>query len=104
MTDTPGVCCISKSHFSSCSASPKARDEFNAANWQLIGYDEFHPVSKQGRQMTPKGMGWIIVDSLDTLILMNLTSRFAHARKWMTTKLDYEQDKDVNTFETTIRM
>ena len=54
--------------------------------------------------MTPNGMGWIIVDSLDTLILMNLTSRLSHARKWMTTKLDYEQNKDVNTFETTIRM
>jgi hypothetical protein len=70
----------------------------------LIGYDEFHPISKQGKQMTPNGMGWIIVDSLDTLMLMNLTSRLSHARKWMTTKLDYEQDKDVNTFETTIRM
>lgn len=68
------------------------------------GYDEFHPVSKYGKQMTPKGMGWIIVDSLDTLMLMNLTSRLTNARKWMTTKLDYEQDQQVNTFETTIRM
>lgn len=49
-------------------------------------------------------MGWIIVDSLDTLMLMNLTTRLSNARKWMTTKLDYDQDKDVNTFETTIRM
>jgi hypothetical protein len=54
--------------------------------------------------MTPNGMGWIIVDSLDTLMLMNLTSRLGHARKWMTTKLRYDQDKEVNTFETTIRM
>jgi endoplasmic reticulum Man9GlcNAc2 1,2-alpha-mannosidase len=54
--------------------------------------------------MTPNGMGWIIVDSLDTLILMNLTDRLSHARKWMSTKLDYNQDKEVNTFETTIRM
>jgi mannosyl-oligosaccharide alpha-1,2-mannosidase len=54
--------------------------------------------------MTPNGMGWIIVDSLDTLMLMNLTSRLSTARKWMATKLDDDQDKDVNTFETTIRM
>lgn len=54
--------------------------------------------------MAPGGMGWIIVDALDTLMLMNLTSRLAHAREWMTTKLDYEQDQEVNTFETTIRM
>ncbi|CAG8971750.1 hypothetical protein HYALB_00007230 [Hymenoscyphus albidus] len=68
------------------------------------GYDEFHPVSKNGRQMTPKGMGWIIVDALDTMMLMNLTSRLTHAREWMKTSLDYEQDQEVNTFETTIRM
>lgn len=54
--------------------------------------------------MTPKGMGWIIVDALDTLILMNLTTRLQDARSWMTTDLDYDQDQEVNTFETTIRM
>ena len=69
-----------------------------------IGKDEFHPVSKHGQQMAPKGMGWIIVDALDTMMLMNLTSRLTHAREWMTTSLSYEQDQEVNTFETTIRM
>ena len=54
--------------------------------------------------MTAKGMGWIIVDALDTLMIMNLTSRLSHAREWMTTSLDYDQDQEVNTFETTIRM
>ena len=68
------------------------------------GYDEFHPVSKKGRQMAPKGMGWIIVDALDTLMLMNLTSRLTHARDWISNTLTYDQDQEVNTFETTIRM
>ncbi|KAI1079417.1 glycoside hydrolase family 47 protein [Whalleya microplaca] len=68
------------------------------------GYDEFHPVSKKGQQMTPKGMGWIIVDALDTMILMNLTSRVTHAREWISNSLTYDQDQDVSTFETTIRM
>jgi mannosyl-oligosaccharide alpha-1,2-mannosidase len=54
--------------------------------------------------MTPKGMGWIIVDALDTLMLMNLTSRLIHGREWLSTSLDYNQDQEVNTFETTIRM
>jgi hypothetical protein len=54
--------------------------------------------------MAPNGMGWIIVDALDTLMLMNLTSRLSHAREWMTTSLNYDQDQEVNTFETTIRM
>ena len=35
---------------------------------------------------------------------MNLTSRLATARKWVWRHLDYDQDQDVNTFETTIRM
>lgn len=68
------------------------------------GYDEYHPVSKSGRQMVPNGMGWIIVDALDTLMLMNLTTELAHAREWVSTTLDYDQNHDVNTFETTIRM
>jgi hypothetical protein len=54
--------------------------------------------------MAPKGMGWIIVDALDTMMIMNLTSRVSHAREWMTKSLKYDQDQDVNTFETTIRM
>ena len=54
--------------------------------------------------MSPKGLGWIIVDSLDTMMIMNLTSRLATARRWVWRHLDYNQDQDVNTFETTIRM
>jgi len=78
--------------------------EINILTDEFIGKDEFHPVSKRGHQMTPKGMGWIIVDALDTMMLMNLTSRLSHAREWMTTSLNYDQDQEVNTFETTIRM
>ncbi|CZR50683.1 related to alpha-mannosidase MNS1 [Phialocephala subalpina] len=76
-------------------------DAYDRYAW---GYDEYHPVSKRGRQMAPSGMGWIIVDALDTMILMNLTTRLTHAREWMSKSLTYEQDQDVNTFETTIRM
>jgi hypothetical protein len=69
------------------------------------GYDEYHPVSRDGRYMAqPNGMGWIIVDALDTLMIMNLTQELDHAREWVSTTLDYNKDQDVNTFETTIRM
>ena len=68
------------------------------------GFDEYKPVSKRGQQMVPNGMGWIIVDALDTLMLMNLTTQVAHAREWISTTLTYDQDHDVSTFETTIRM
>ncbi|KIW03380.1 uncharacterized protein PV09_05588 [Verruconis gallopava] len=69
------------------------------------GYDEFHPSSKSGRMMVPPtGLGWIIIDALDTLMLMNMTKQVEHAREWLSTTLTYELDHDVNTFETTIRM
>ncbi|KAI0998537.1 Mannosyl-oligosaccharide 1,2-alpha-mannosidase [Podosphaera aphanis] len=86
----------------------KVKDAFTSS-WDAYeryawGFDEFHPVSKNGRKMAPNGLGWIIVDALDTMILMNLTSRLSHAREWLSTSLNYEQNQDVNTFETTIRM
>ncbi|KAF2169047.1 glycoside hydrolase family 47 protein [Zasmidium cellare ATCC 36951] len=68
------------------------------------GYDEYHPVTHTGKQMTPQGLGWIIVDALDTMMLMNMTTELTHARQWVHSNLTYDQDHDVNTFETTIRM
>ncbi|KKZ58585.1 mannosyl-oligosaccharide alpha-1,2-mannosidase [[Emmonsia] crescens] len=68
------------------------------------GHDIYKPLSKKGEDMVKGGMGWIIVDSLDTLMIMNLTSRVQNARKWIHTSLHYDQDHAVNTFETTIRM
>ncbi|RYC60100.1 hypothetical protein CHU98_g6108 [Xylaria longipes] len=76
-------------------------DAYFANAW---GYDRYHPVSEKGSQMSPDGLGWIIVDSLDTIMLMNLTERLAEPRKWLQRRLDYNQDQDVNTFEMTIRM
>lgn len=70
----------------------------------IKGQDVYHPVSRKGDQITPKGLGWIIVDAIDTLMIMNLTSQLSHARDWIVTSLDYDQDEAVNTFETTIRM
>lgn len=54
--------------------------------------------------MSLEGVGWIIVDSLDTLMIMNLTSRLSNARDWVGDTLNYNQDQEVNTFETTICM
>lgn len=78
---------------------------WNAYEEHGWGYDEYHPVAKTGRYMAqPNGLGWIIVDALDTMMIMNLTKELKHAREWVSTTLDYEKDQDVNTFETTIRM
>ncbi|KAL4975735.1 glycoside hydrolase [Aspergillus desertorum] len=86
----------------------KVRDAF-IVSWDgyeqyAWGFDEYHPVTKKGKNMVKGGMGWQIVDALDTLMIMNLTSRVRHARTWIHNSLQYDQDHDVNTFETTIRM
>jgi hypothetical protein len=54
--------------------------------------------------MSPNGLGWIIVDSIDTLMIMNLTSQLSDASNWISKDLTYSQDQDVNTFEMTIRI
>ncbi|KAI1384895.1 glycoside hydrolase family 47 protein [Hypoxylon trugodes] len=76
-------------------------DAYCANAW---GHDRYHPVSEKGSQMSPDGLGWIIIDSLDTIMLMNLTDRLVEPRKWLQRTLNYNQDQDVNTFEMTIRM
>ncbi|OAX80881.1 hypothetical protein ACJ72_04783 [Emergomyces africanus] len=86
----------------------KVKDAF-VSSWDAYrkyawGQDQFHPISKTGTQMSPDGLGWIIVDSLDTMMIMNLTSQLGDAREWIHHTLTYDQDQDVNTFETTIRM
>ncbi|EXJ53579.1 uncharacterized protein A1O5_13146 [Cladophialophora psammophila CBS 110553] len=68
------------------------------------GMDEYHPLSRKGKNMVEGGMGWIIVDALDTAMMMNLTSHVAKAREWISTSLSYTAHHEVNTFETTIRM
>lgn len=54
--------------------------------------------------MSPDGLGWIIIDSLDAMMIMNLTNQLGDARPWVSRKLTWDQDQDVNIFETTIRM
>lgn len=66
--------------------------------------DEYKPLTRKGKTMVEGGMGWIIVDALDTAMMMNLTSQVATAREWISTSLSYTANHEVNTFETTIRM
>lgn len=63
--------------------------------------------------------GLTIIDSLDTMIIMDLhegllywflhpqhvlISEFAEAKHWIETELSFEKDKSVSLFETTIRV
>ncbi|KAK9377088.1 glycoside hydrolase [Lipomyces chichibuensis] len=79
-------------------------ESWNGYEKYAFGKDIYRPVAKTSRNMAPEGMGWIIVDCLDTMMIMNLEEPLQHAREWVANNLTYDQDYEVNTFETTIRM
>lgn len=79
-------------------------ESWTAYEHDAWGKDVYHPVSGKGKNMGPKPLGWMIVDSLDTLLIMDCKDEFARAKKWVQEELTYHFDYNVNMFETTIRM
>ncbi|KAG0296924.1 mannosyl-oligosaccharide alpha-1,2-mannosidase [Dissophora globulifera] len=77
---------------------------WNAYRRDAWGKDEYHPISKYGSNLIRKGQGFTIVDSLDTILLMGLEEEFQTAKAWVRDELDFDQDGEVNLFETTIRV
>ena len=45
------------------------------------------------------GVGYNIVDSLDSLLIMGLIPEYKRARDWCRDKLDFDKDAEFNTFE-----
>lgn len=66
------------------------------------GKDELKPISKGNSEWF--NLGLTLVDSLDTMWLMGLNDEFQEAREWVNKEMNVAQDKDVNLFETTIRV
>ncbi len=68
----------------------------------MLFYTNYRPISKSAQNWF--GLGLTIVDSLDTMLVMGLQDEFNEAREWIGTKLQFGINKDVNLFETTIRV
>jgi hypothetical protein len=69
------------------------------------GSDEYHPVSHTGSNLTSSGgIGYMIIDALDTMHIMGLTSEYEHARLWIADSLSFDRPGLVNAFEVTIRV
>ncbi|EEC16590.1 man(9)-alpha-mannosidase, putative [Ixodes scapularis] len=66
------------------------------------GHDHLKPVSRSYHDWF--GLGLTLVDALDTMFLMGLDSELAAAREWVAHSLNLNQQRDVNLFETTIRV
>eukprot|EP00590_Aulacoseira_subarctica_P005390 CAMPEP_0172417882 /NCGR_PEP_ID=MMETSP1064-20121228/4368_1 /TAXON_ID=202472 /ORGANISM="Aulacoseira subarctica , Strain CCAP 1002/5" /LENGTH=473 /DNA_ID=CAMNT_0013156437 /DNA_START=31 /DNA_END=1449 /DNA_ORIENTATION=- len=67
-----------------------------------FGADELLPLSKKAGGYWG-GLGVTLVDSLDTLWLMELHDEFWEARDWVRDKLSFDNVGAVSVFETTIR-
>ena len=68
-----------------------------------MGDDEYHPIGHTGSNLTEAGgIGYTVVDSLDTMLIMGLEDEYKRARDWVANKLDFERDADFNTFEVRI--
>ncbi|RNA09413.1 endoplasmic reticulum mannosyl-oligosaccharide 1-2-alpha-mannosidase-like [Brachionus plicatilis] len=66
------------------------------------GEDELKPISKKFSSWF--NLGLTIVDSLDTMYIMNLQDQFTEARDWIEKKLNFDVDRYNNLFELTIRI
>mmetsp|Transcript_23810 Transcript_23810/g.66056 ORF Transcript_23810/g.66056 Transcript_23810/m.66056 type:complete len:630 (+) Transcript_23810:124-2013(+) len=66
------------------------------------GQDELLPLSKKGKASFG-GLGATIIDSLDTLHIMGLNSRFNQAKEFVL-NLNFDRNYDASVFETTIRI
>ena len=69
-----------------------------------MGDDEYHPIGHTGSNLTEAGgIGYIVVDSIDTMLIMDLHDEYARARKWVETKMSFGRDANFNTFEVCAR-
>ncbi|KAL9716643.1 mannosyl-oligosaccharide alpha-1,2-mannosidase [Leucoagaricus gongylophorus] len=70
-----------------------------------MGADEYHPISREGTNLTSAGgIGFTVADTLDTMLIMGLNEEYQRARRWVEDKLTFDKDGAFSTFETTIRV
>ncbi|KAF7346344.1 Glycoside hydrolase family 47 protein [Mycena sanguinolenta] len=78
---------------------------WSAYERDAMGDDEYHPLTGEGTNLTAAGgIGYTVVDSIDTMLLMGLDQEYLRAREWVATKMSFERNATFNTFETTIRV
>ncbi|KAF8226672.1 glycoside hydrolase family 47 protein [Tricholoma matsutake] len=78
---------------------------WSAYERDAMGDDEYHPISRTGSNLTKAGgIGYTVIDSIDTMLLMGLRDEHARALQWVANKMSLDRDDNFNTFETTIRV
>lgn len=67
------------------------------------GSDELKPLSKSGVNNNGH-VGMTLVDSLDTLLLMNMTAEYARAVEWIKTGLRLDSKNEESVFEYSVHL
>lgn len=64
------------------------------------GADEYHPLSRQGSNLTAAGgVGYQIVDAIDGLLVLGFEEEYQRAAEWVRKDLSFDVDAEFNTFE-----
>jgi hypothetical protein len=80
--------------------SPPSVFNMVVAERDAMGADEYHPISRQGSNLTEEGgIGYTVVDALDTMLIMGLDEEYQRARSWVAEEMTFDRDADLNTFE-----
>ncbi|KAJ6505532.1 glycoside hydrolase [Mycena sanguinolenta] len=70
-----------------------------------MGSDEYHPISHRGTNLSHSGgIGYTVVDALDTMLLMGLHQEYSRASDWVRNSLSFDRDGLFNFSQTTIRV
>jgi hypothetical protein len=79
---------------------PGGDPEMDFSEHNAMGDDEYHPLEQSGSNLTEAGgIGYMIVDVIDSLQIMGLQDECSRARTWVSEKLSFERDGDFSTFE-----
>lgn len=65
-----------------------------------MGDDEYHPLSHKGSNLTKAGgIGYTVVDSIDTMLILGLSDEYQRAKEWVRNHMSFDRDADFSTFE-----
>jgi mannosyl-oligosaccharide alpha-1,2-mannosidase len=65
-----------------------------------MGADEYHPLSLRGSNFSDHGgIGYMVIDAIDTMYLMGLKEEYQRAQQWMATEHTFDRDGHYNIFE-----
>jgi endoplasmic reticulum Man9GlcNAc2 1,2-alpha-mannosidase len=70
------------------------------AERDAMGDDEYSPIKMKGSNLSDAGgIGYMITDALDTMLIMGLEQEYARAHSWVSHKMSFDHKGTYNTFE-----